>query len=226
MDEPPSKKYKQTQITFFKRTPSSSTSTGVGESADKETSEITAALSVSVQTASATSVSIASTSPDISNCVIESPMTKTAGSYVRDNGDTERKQKYVGTLLISAANVDQIGEELFAALYASPCQKACLTRTRQDKAAAAGDVSRPTAETPLERSFRFANSELEKKTAKMILHVRNDAKKGTLSAWSFPLRWVASIIGDRTELNEKHERFLPTKTDLQYIILTGTAISY
>ena len=109
---------------------------------------------------------------------------------------------------------------------ASPCQKACLTRTRQDKAAAAGDVSRPTAETPLERSFRFANSELEKKTAKMILHVRNDAKKGTLSAWSFPLRWVASIIGDRTELNEKHERFLPTKTDLQYIILTGTAISY
>ena len=58
---------------------------------------------------------------------------------------------------------------------ASPCHKACLTRTRQDKAAAAGDVS--MAETPLERSFRFANSELEKKTAKMIMHVYNDAKK-------------------------------------------------
>jgi len=38
-----------------------------------------------------------------------------------------------------------------------------------------------------------------------------------LSAWSFPSRWVASIIGDRIELNEKHEWFLPTKTDLQYI---------
>ena len=51
----------------------------------------------------------------------------------------------------------------------------------------------------------------------MILHVYNDAKKGTLSAWSFPSRWVASMIGDRIELNEKYERFLPTKTDLPYI---------
>ena len=38
-----------------------------------------------------------------------------------------------------------------------------------------------------------------------------------MSAWSFPSRWVASIIGDRIQLNEKHERFLPTKTDLRYI---------
>jgi len=98
---------------------------------------------------------------------------------------------------------------------ASPCRNTCLAKTRQDKAAAAGDVT--TAETPLQRSFRFANSELEKKTAKMIMHVHNDAKKGTLSAWSFPSRWVASLIGECLKLNKKHERFLPTKTDLQYI---------
>jgi len=59
MDEPPSKKWKQTQITFFSRTPASaataaetcSSTTDVGVSVDKETAEsrsgvITAALSV------------------------------------------------------------------------------------------------------------------------------------------------------------------------------------
>jgi len=45
------------------------------------------------------------------------------------------------------------------------------------------DVS--ITETPLERSFRFANLELEKKTAKMILHVYNDAKKGTCQPGHF-----------------------------------------
>jgi len=98
---------------------------------------------------------------------------------------------------------------------ASDWHKACMAKARQQKAAAAGDIA--AAETSLERSFRFANSELEKKIAKMIIQVYNDAKRGTLSAWSFPSRWVASVVGERLELNDKHVQFAPTKSDLQYI---------
>lgn len=45
----------------------------------------------------------------------------------------------------------------------------------------------------------------------------NDAKRGTLSAWSFPSRYVASLIGDQLDLQEPHTTYTPSATDLQYV---------
>jgi hypothetical protein len=88
---------------------------------------------------------------------------------------------------------------------------ACMIRARQEK------VSALAAETQLEKTFRFINSELAMKMSRVMLQVYNDAKRGTLSAWSYPSRYVASLIGERLQLSEPHSNFTPSNTDLQYI---------
>jgi hypothetical protein len=51
----------------------------------------------------------------------------------------------------------------------------------------------------------------------MVLQVYNDAKRGTLSAWSYPSRHVANLIGERIDLQAKHSTFIPQPGDLQYV---------
>jgi len=45
-----------------------------------------------------------------------------------------------------------------------------------------------------------------------------DAKRGMLSAWSFPVHYVASLMADRVQLNDAPEPFAPSDADLQYVI--------
>lgn len=71
----------------------------------------------------------------------------------------------------------------------SDCHKACCKR--QNQLAAAAEGRKHDSETNLEKQFRFANTELETKVSKLMLQVYMDAKRGTLSAWSFPARYVA-----------------------------------
>jgi hypothetical protein len=97
----------------------------------------------------------------------------------------------------------------------SECHNACDTRRKQETAHAEGH--RLEAETHLEKTLRFVNSQLEMKIAKIMISIYMDAKRGTLSAWSFPARYVASLIGQRLDLNAKHEPFQPSDTDLQYV---------
>jgi hypothetical protein len=55
------------------------------------------------------------------------------------------------------------------------------------------------------------------KIAKLMVHIYNDAKRGTLSAWSFPSRQVAYLIVERLDLTSAHSSFSPTNEDLQYV---------
>ena len=83
-------------------------------------------------------------------------------------------------------------------LHASSCHAACAKRSQQERALSDGRLHE--GETDLEKKFRLANSELEQRVAKLMIHVFMDAKRGTLSAWSFPARCVASLIADRQQL--------------------------
>ena len=66
------------------------------------------------------------------------------------------------------------------------------------------------------------NIELAKKVAKFICTVYNDAKHGTLSAWSWPSREVAYLKGLAVDLNsENYKPFIPREGELQYINPSG-----
>lgn len=97
----------------------------------------------------------------------------------------------------------------------SSCHAACARRDHQERALADGRVHE--GETELEKQFRFANTELEKKVGKLMIQVYMDAKRGTLSAWSFPARYVASLMADRMQLNDAPQLFIPSDADLQYV---------
>ena len=97
----------------------------------------------------------------------------------------------------------------------STCHKSCTMRLRQLNAIAEGRTNE--GDTELEVSLRFLNSKLEKKAAKMMIDVFMDAKRGSLSAWSYPARYVASLMGELIDLNAKHQTFAPSESDLQYV---------
>jgi len=97
----------------------------------------------------------------------------------------------------------------------SSCHAACAKRSQQERALAEGHVNE--GETELEKKFRFANAELEKKLARLMIQVFMDAKRCTLSAWLFPARYVASVMADRVQPNEAPQPFVPSDADLQYV---------
>lgn len=68
-----------------------------------------------------------------------------------------------------------------SALHASSCHAACAKRSQQERALSDGRLHE--GETDPEKKFRLANSELEQRVAKLMIHVFMDAKRGTLSAW-------------------------------------------
>jgi len=65
--------------------------------------------------------------------------------------------------------------------------------------------------------FGFQIHSYRKKIAKMLLHVYNDAKRGTLLAWSYPSRHIAELIGQSIDIQSPHVNFVPTEADLQYV---------
>ena len=72
-------------------------------------------------------------------------------------------------------------------------------------------------DTELEIGLRFLNSKLEKKAAKIMLDVFMDAKRGSLSSWSYPSRYFASLMDELIDLNAKHQTFAPCEADLNYV---------
>ena len=70
--------------------------------------------------------------------------------------------------------------------------------------------------TPMRYHISAANEELANKMGKLMLHVYNDAKKLTLSAYSWPSRIVASEIASCFSFNQK-ENTSGFKMGFQYI---------
>ena len=69
-------------------------------------------------------------------------------------------------------------------------------------------------ETPIGIHISTANEELANKLGKLFLHVFNDAKKLTLSAYSWPSRVVASEMANHFSFNHPENNL---KIDFQYI---------
>jgi len=116
---------------------------------------------------------------------------------------------------ICTANGAVFRQQMYDEHCGSTVHNACLTRSRQQKALAEGRIHE--GETVLEKQLRFANTALEQKIARIMIKVYMDAKRGTLSAWSFPARYVASLMAERLDLNNPEIPFSPTDTDLQYV---------
>lgn len=49
------------------------------------------------------------------------------------------------------------------------------------------------AVTPIGKAIKYSNEKLAKKIGSLLIYVYNDAKKLTLSAYSFPSRAVVSL---------------------------------
>lgn len=71
---------------------------------------------------------------------------------------------------------------------------------------------------PVHRMIAKQNLVLAKKVGRFICSVYNDAKHGTLSAWSWPSREVADLKGRALDfMSDEHETFLPKEGQLQYV---------
>ena len=79
-------------------------------------------------------------------------------------------------------------------------------------------VEKVYQETPIGRHISSANEELANKMGKLFLHALNDAKKLTLSAYSWPSRVVASEMANNFSFNYPENNL---KIDFQYISPTS-----
>ena len=70
---------------------------------------------------------------------------------------------------------------------------------------------------PMNRLISIQQRELSKKIASFMYTVYNDAKRGTLSAWSWPSREVASLLGRTVDLSQAWTPACPSNDKLQYI---------
>ena len=79
-------------------------------------------------------------------------------------------------------------------------------------------VEKVYQKTPIGRHISSANEKLANKMDKLFLHVFNDAKKLTLSAYSWPSRVVASEMANNFSFNYPENNL---KIDFQYISPTS-----
>ena len=90
------------------------------------------------------------------------------------------------------------------------------------KAVEAEQASRLTPAKRIQKSqlgstVAKASAQLQNKIAKLMVNVFNDAKKLTLSAWSWPSREIANMIAAGLEFQEEFSAFNPLSSVFQYI---------
>ncbi len=69
----------------------------------------------------------------------------------------------------------------------------------------------------LEKMFNSQRQQLANKIGSLILHVYNDAKCLTSSAFSWPSRVIAAKMVHEFDYNERFKQYSPSNFDLQYI---------
>jgi len=74
---------------------------------------------------------------------------------------------------------------------------------------------------PMDKIISTQNHKLSQKIAELMCTVFNDAKRGTLSGWSWPSREVAALKRKSLNIHEPFEEYTPQSGDLQYINPTG-----
>ena len=90
------------------------------------------------------------------------------------------------------------------------------------KAVEAEQASRLTPAKRIQKSqlgstVAKASAQLQNKIAKLMINVFNDAKKLTLSAWSWPSREIANMIAAGLDFQEEFSAFNPPPSVFQYI---------
>lgn len=102
---------------------------------------------------------------------------------------------------------NKVVDEHICTEYHNQCIKASRIRKLES----------PLTETPLDRSIAKANEKLGNKIGKYMISIYNDAKRLTLSAWSWPSRVVSEELGSRFNFTESHISDRSKRLDLQYL---------
>ena len=74
--------------------------------------------------------------------------------------------------------------------------------------------------TQLGNMINKSNAQVKNKVAGLMINVFNDAKKLTLSAWSWPSREVANMMSETVDVTKDFEVFDPSNSTLQYVTPT------
>lgn len=80
-------------------------------------------------------------------------------------------------------------------------------------------VEKRAVTAPLDKIISTQNHELSQKIGQLMCTIFNDAKRGTLSGWSWPSREVVSLKTKSLNIHEPFKDFVPKAGDLQYIKL-------
>ena len=74
--------------------------------------------------------------------------------------------------------------------------------------------------THLGSMINKSNAQVKNKVAGLMINVFNNAKKLTLSAWSWPSREVANMMSETVDVTQDFEVFDPSNSTLQYVTPT------
>ncbi len=97
-----------------------------------------------------------------------------------------------------------------------------LERETTQKAAEADKIislipSEKLTKLPIENAIMKSSSKLNGKIAGFMINVFSDAKKLTLSAWSWPSCQVANMMAASIDVHKEYAMFDAPKSSLQYI---------
>ena len=95
----------------------------------------------------------------------------------------------------------------------SEAHKECLKAERLKKLSSV----EKSQTVPLVKMLSSQRQKLANKIGSLIIHVYNDAKCLTLSAFSWPSRVVAAKRAHEFDCNQPFQRYTPSDFDLQYI---------
>lgn len=70
---------------------------------------------------------------------------------------------------------------------------------------------------PMDKCISQQNKKLANKIGRFMCTIFNDAKHGTLSAWSWPSREIVDLKRKHLDLAKEFQPFVPEEGDLQYI---------
>ena len=95
----------------------------------------------------------------------------------------------------------------------------CLKAERLKKLSTVGEktVEKSKKTVPLVKMFNSQHQQLANKIGSLILHVHNDAKCLTSSAFSWPSRVIAAKMAHELDYDKPFKSYSPSDFDLQYI---------
>ena len=94
----------------------------------------------------------------------------------------------------------------------SEVHKACIEAKRNELLYKANST-----EHPMTSAVSTANQQLFLKLTAHMFYVYNDAKRGTLSAWSWPSKYITRFAASRVSVSEAFQPYEPKADEIQYV---------